>query len=86
MPCHNRAEYIVGATLEHLSTVIRDDIILWAFSFGNYKGWFKQNDAAVGQDCILLSEAGGDTRCDMAHLRDQRTQAQENRVAAFLAS
>eukprot|EP00959_Pyramimonas_sp_CCMP1952_P436809 9146151-Pyramimonas_sp.AAC.1 len=38
MPCHNRAECMGGATLEHLSTITRDDIMMWAFSFGNYKG------------------------------------------------
>eukprot|EP00959_Pyramimonas_sp_CCMP1952_P020615 435091-Pyramimonas_sp.AAC.1 len=68
MPCLNRAECIGGATLEHLSTAIRDYIMMWAFSFGNYKEWFKQNDTAIGQDCIILPEAGGDTRCDMAQL------------------
>eukprot|EP00959_Pyramimonas_sp_CCMP1952_P273355 5713560-Pyramimonas_sp.AAC.1 len=26
-PCLNRAEYVGGATLEHLSTIIRDDIM-----------------------------------------------------------
>eukprot|EP00959_Pyramimonas_sp_CCMP1952_P117083 2447449-Pyramimonas_sp.AAC.1 len=62
MPCLNRAEYIGGAALEHLSTVLRGDIMMWAFSFCNYKERFKQNDAAIGQDCILLPEAGGDTR------------------------
>eukprot|EP00959_Pyramimonas_sp_CCMP1952_P173597 3627627-Pyramimonas_sp.AAC.1 len=60
------------------ATIIRDDIMMWAFSFGNYKEWFKQNDAPVGQDCIQLPEAGGDTRCDMAELREQRTQTQES--------
>eukprot|EP00959_Pyramimonas_sp_CCMP1952_P380910 7980746-Pyramimonas_sp.AAC.1 len=60
--------------------------MMWAFSFGNYKERFKQNDAAIGQDCIILPGAGGDTRCDMAQLREQRMQAQENRIAAILAN
>eukprot|EP00959_Pyramimonas_sp_CCMP1952_P392671 8227873-Pyramimonas_sp.AAC.1 len=37
MPCLNRAGYIGCATLEHLSTVIRDDIMMLAFPFCNYK-------------------------------------------------
>eukprot|EP00959_Pyramimonas_sp_CCMP1952_P306195 6408082-Pyramimonas_sp.AAC.1 len=86
MPCLNRAECMGGATLEHLSAIIRDDIMMWVFSFGNYKEWFKQNDTPIGQDCILLPEVGGDTRCDMAHLRGQRTQAQEDRIKAILAN
>eukprot|EP00959_Pyramimonas_sp_CCMP1952_P364014 7622634-Pyramimonas_sp.AAC.1 len=60
--------------------------MMWAFSFGNYKEWSKQNDAAIGQDCILLLEVGGDARCDMAQLREQRMQAPENRIAAILAN
>eukprot|EP00959_Pyramimonas_sp_CCMP1952_P382366 8012131-Pyramimonas_sp.AAC.1 len=32
MSCLNRAECMRGATLEHLSTIIRDDILMWAFS------------------------------------------------------
>eukprot|EP00959_Pyramimonas_sp_CCMP1952_P153188 3204476-Pyramimonas_sp.AAC.1 len=67
-----------GATLEHLSTIFRDDIMMWVFSLGNYKEWFKQNDTPIGQYCILLPEAGGDTRFDMAQLREQRTQTQES--------
>eukprot|EP00959_Pyramimonas_sp_CCMP1952_P349444 7322060-Pyramimonas_sp.AAC.1 len=62
MPCLNRAEYMGGATLEQLSTMIRDDIMMWAFCFGKYKEWFRQNDAPIGQDCVQLPEAGGDTR------------------------
>eukprot|EP00959_Pyramimonas_sp_CCMP1952_P378505 7929029-Pyramimonas_sp.AAC.1 len=60
-----------GATLEHLSTIIRDDIMMWAFLFGNYKEWFKQNDTPIGQDCIQWPEAGGDTRYGMEELRNQ---------------
>eukprot|EP00959_Pyramimonas_sp_CCMP1952_P092601 1937992-Pyramimonas_sp.AAC.1 len=68
MPCLNRAECMGGATLEHLPTIIRDDIMMWAFSLGNHKEWFKQNDTPIGQYGIQLPEAGGDTRCDMAEL------------------
>eukprot|EP00959_Pyramimonas_sp_CCMP1952_P156486 3272782-Pyramimonas_sp.AAC.1 len=86
MPCLNRAEYMGGAALEHLSTFIHDDIMMWAFSLGNYKEWFKRNDTPIGQDCIRLPEAGGDTRCDMAQLREQPAKAQDNRIAAILES
>eukprot|EP00959_Pyramimonas_sp_CCMP1952_P418095 8759516-Pyramimonas_sp.AAC.1 len=68
MPRLNRAEFMGGAPLEHLSTIIRDDIMMWAFSLGNYKQLFKQNDAPIGQYCIKLPEAGGDTRYGMAEL------------------
>eukprot|EP00959_Pyramimonas_sp_CCMP1952_P107702 2251949-Pyramimonas_sp.AAC.1 len=60
--------------------------MMWAFSFGNYKEWFKQNDTATGQDCILLPGAGGDARCDMAQLREERTQTQQNRITAIFAN
>eukprot|EP00959_Pyramimonas_sp_CCMP1952_P258088 5394261-Pyramimonas_sp.AAC.1 len=73
-----------GAILEHLSAIIRDDIVMWAFSVGNYKEWFKQNDTPIGQYCIQLPEAGGGTRCDMAELCEQRTQTQESRTTAIL--
>eukprot|EP00959_Pyramimonas_sp_CCMP1952_P026362 553523-Pyramimonas_sp.AAC.1 len=58
--------------------------MVWAVSFGNYKEWFKQNDAPIGQYGIQVPEAGGDTRCDMAELREQRTQTQESRTTAIL--
>eukprot|EP00959_Pyramimonas_sp_CCMP1952_P178939 3740768-Pyramimonas_sp.AAC.1 len=61
MPCLDKAEYLGGATLEHLA-----------------------NDTPIGPDLILLPEAGGDARCDMATLRDQSAKAQENRIAAIL--
>eukprot|EP00959_Pyramimonas_sp_CCMP1952_P270497 5655041-Pyramimonas_sp.AAC.1 len=62
-----------GATLEHLSTIIRDDIMMWAFSFGNYSEWFRQNDTPMGQDCVRLPEAGyDDIRYGMEELRKQR--------------
>eukprot|EP00959_Pyramimonas_sp_CCMP1952_P382033 8005445-Pyramimonas_sp.AAC.1 len=84
MPCLSKAEYMGGATLEHLSVFIRDDIIMWAFSYETYTEFFKQNDTPIGQDLILLPEAGGDTRCDMATLREQSATAQEDRIAAIL--
>eukprot|EP00959_Pyramimonas_sp_CCMP1952_P449133 9404521-Pyramimonas_sp.AAC.1 len=68
MPCLNKAEYMGGATFEHLSVFIRDDIMMWAFSYESYTEFFKQNDIPIGQDLIILPEANGDTRCDMATL------------------
>eukprot|EP00959_Pyramimonas_sp_CCMP1952_P176661 3692448-Pyramimonas_sp.AAC.1 len=47
MPCLNKAEYLGGATLEHLSVFIRDDIMMWALSHENYKEFFQQNDAPI---------------------------------------
>eukprot|EP00959_Pyramimonas_sp_CCMP1952_P374763 7848728-Pyramimonas_sp.AAC.1 len=84
MPCLNEAECLGGAALEHLAILIRGDIMMRAFSLENHIEFFKQNDAAVGQDLILLPEAGGDTRCDMATLRDQAAKAQEDCIAAIL--
>eukprot|EP00959_Pyramimonas_sp_CCMP1952_P094591 1978784-Pyramimonas_sp.AAC.1 len=75
-----------GATLEHLSIFIRGDFVMWALSYGNYKEFFKLNDAPIGQDCIPLPEAGGDTRCGMAKLREQPARAHDNRIAAILQS
>eukprot|EP00959_Pyramimonas_sp_CCMP1952_P107692 2251779-Pyramimonas_sp.AAC.1 len=49
VPRLNRAEYMGGATLEHLSIFISDDIMARAFSHGNVKEWFKQNDTPIGQ-------------------------------------
>eukprot|EP00959_Pyramimonas_sp_CCMP1952_P255046 5327188-Pyramimonas_sp.AAC.1 len=73
-----------GATLEHLATAIRDDIMMWAFSHEDYKAFFKRNDTPVGQDLILLPEADGDTRCDVQTLRARAAQVQEERIAQFL--
>eukprot|EP00959_Pyramimonas_sp_CCMP1952_P474043 9502769-Pyramimonas_sp.AAC.1 len=84
MPCLNRAEYMGGATLGHLSVFIRDDIMMWAFSYETYAEFFKQNDSPIGQDLVLVPEAGGDTRCDMATLREQSANAQDDRIAAIL--
>eukprot|EP00959_Pyramimonas_sp_CCMP1952_P001762 36203-Pyramimonas_sp.AAC.1 len=64
--------------------MIRDDIMMLAFSFGNYKEWFRQNDAPIGHDCVQLPEAGGDTRYGMEALRNQRTQTQDTRATVVL--
>eukprot|EP00959_Pyramimonas_sp_CCMP1952_P448897 9399728-Pyramimonas_sp.AAC.1 len=64
--------------------MIRDDIMMWAFSFGNYREWFRQNDTPIGQDCVRLPEADGDTRYGMEELRNQRFETQETRTTAIL--
>eukprot|EP00959_Pyramimonas_sp_CCMP1952_P462881 9483974-Pyramimonas_sp.AAC.1 len=58
--------------------------MMWAFSHEDYKEFFAQNDAPVGQDLIVLPEAGGDTRCDMQTLRARAAAVQEERVAQVL--
>eukprot|EP00959_Pyramimonas_sp_CCMP1952_P106450 2225466-Pyramimonas_sp.AAC.1 len=75
---------MVGAALEHLATMVRDDIMIWAFSHVDYKEFFKQNDTPVGQDLIQLPEAGGDTRCDMQMFRSRAATVQEERITHIL--
>ena len=48
-----------GATLEHLATWARDDVMLWAFSYPDYTTYFRTHDTPVGNGLPPLPEAGG---------------------------
>ena len=78
--------------MEHFSTMMRDDILMWALSHPNYTTWFKTHDTPLGCGLPPLPEIHhqqgeeGDVTENLHDLRQRLQQEQDARIEQILAT